>query len=257
MRAFLLMMACLPATADTLQLVAPDYWCPFSCRQNEAQAGFTIDIARAIYTPLGYTLRYRNRNYARAIAELRRGQFDAIPSVIQAEAPDLVFPRQPISRNRFCVYAPADASWTFQQAADLNGRRIGLVQAYDYGPAIQAWQAGATAQVEWHGGDDVLARMLGKLRLGRLDALIEEESLVDHQLARQPGSKLHKAGCLSPSYGYLGISPRHPKAHQLAEAFDQGMARLRRDGSLARIMQRYGLQVWPAPLDTGRAPDAQ
>lgn len=241
--ALLCLLAALPASAGKLRLVAPDYWCPFSCQQNSPQLGFTIDIARAALGHAGYRLDYRNLNYARALQETRRGQYDAIPAVLPAEGRGLILPQEPISRNRYCVYTAPLQRWHYRTPADLDGHRIGLIRGYDYGPALEAWRNRAGASVEQHAGDQVVPRMLDKVRLGRLDALIEDENLVDWLQRGQP-RPLRKAGCEAPSWGYLAISPHYPDAQRLAQQFDEGMRRLRRSGELARIMARYGLKGW-------------
>lgn len=244
----LLLCLCLLASAATagesLRIVGPDYWCPFSCKVGAAQEGFTIDILRAIFEPLGYRLEFSNANYSRALQQVRSGLSDAIPSVLKAEAADFVFPKLPISRNRFCVYASPDSQWSYQSPADLYERQIGLIQGYDYGRDLSVWFADHPQQLSILAGDDLVQRMAAMLGLQRLDGFIEEENLVAFVQRQQPQLKLRKAGCTPPIYGFLGLAAANPQAPQISREFDAGLRRLRHSGELAQILARYGVSDW-------------
>lgn len=247
MRSLLLclwLVASAVSAADTLRIISPDYWCPFSCKVGAVQEGFTIDILRAIFEPLGYRVEFSNANYSRALQSVREGHSDAIPSALKAEAPDFVFPVQPISRNRFCVYGSRDSHWPYRQPSDLNDLQIGLIQGYDYGAKLSAWFADHPQQISVQTGDDLVQRMASMIRLQRLDGLIEEENLVAFLQSQQPQLALRKAGCEAAIYGFLGLSAANPRAARISRQFDNGLRRLRQSGELEAIMVRYGLHDW-------------
>lgn len=245
-RHFLLpaLLAASAAQADTLRLVSPDYWCPFSCAQDSPQQGFTVDIVRRIFEPQGYRLEYQNENYARALMNVRAGRADATTSTLKEEAPDFIFPKQPISRNRYCVYVRADSPWAYTKPSDFGQMRVGVIAGYDYGKAIGNWLAQPGHRAEMHSGDKVVPRLIDKVRRGWLDALIEDESLVAWLQAKDKEVPLRNAGCEAATYGYLGLSPAIPHAQAIADQFDQGMSKLRSSGELDKIMRRYGLRGW-------------
>lgn len=232
------------SAGDTLRIISPDYWCPFSCKVGAQQEGFTIDILRAIFEPLGYRLEFSNANYSRALQSVRSGHSDGIPSVLKGEAPDFVFPNLAISRNRFCVYASLDSQWLYHRPTDLNNLRIGLIQGYDYGAALSAWFADHPQQISVQTGDDLVQRLATMIRLQRLDGFIEEESLVMFLQRQQPQLALRKAGCESEIYGFLGLAPGNPRVAKISRQFDQGLRHLRQNGELEAIMARYGLHDW-------------
>lgn len=241
--AALLLLLAGTVQAHALRLLGPDYWCPFSCTQGATRQGFAIDILRAVLQPLGYDIRFANMNYSRALLMLRQGHYDAIAAVFPAEAPDLLFSKEAIARNRYCVYARPDSRWAYRQPADLAGKRTGMIRGYDYGPRLNAWRDRQGARIELHSGDLVVPRMLDKVRLGRLDALVEDENVVDWLQDQQP-LPLRKAGCEASSWSYLAVSPHYPQARQLLDDFDHGMPQLRQSGKLAAIMADYGLKGW-------------
>jgi polar amino acid transport system substrate-binding protein len=238
----------MPARADEIVLASPDYWCPFSCKAGSAREGFTVDIVREIFSAAGHTVRLVNENYSRALIDVRAGSYTATASTFHDEAPDFVFPAQPISRNRFCVYVPADSRWTYRGAASLDELgRVGVIRDYAYGAALDAAIKTAPKRFDLHTGDGLTERMLRRLQLGRMDAFIEEENLVAYTLTQHPELAARNAGCEAPSYAYMAISPRHPKAQDYARLFSEGMVKLRKSGRLKAILARYGLAEWPAP----------
>ena len=247
--AALLLLAAAPlARADEIVLASPDYWCPFSCKAGATQEGFTVDIVREIFTAAGHQVRLVNENYSRALMDVRAGTYTATPSTFRREAPDFVFPAQPISRNRYCIYVPASSAWTYRGPASLRGlQRVGVIRDYSYGAALDAAIKAAPRRFEVHTGDGLTERMLRRLQLGRMDAFIEEENLVAYTLKQHPELAGRTAGCEAPSYAYMAISPKQPKAREYARLFSDGMQQLRRNGRLKAILASYGLAGWPAP----------
>lgn len=244
------MLTCLAlptAGADEIVLASPDFWCPFSCKAGEPLEGFTVDIVRAIFGPAGHQVHLVNENYSRALLDVRAGRYTATPSTFRDEAPDFVLPEQPISRNRYCVYVLPQQHWTYAGPASLGGKRVGIVRNYAYGTGLDRLIKQQPKLFDTHSGDGLTERMLRRLEIGRIDAFIEDESLVAYTLRQKPELKARNAGCEAPSYAYMAISPQHPKAQAYARLFSEGMLQLRRTGQLREIMARYGLPEWPLP----------
>lgn len=236
--------AATPARADALDIVAPDFWCPFSCRSGEPLEGFTIEILRAIFEPQGHRIVLHNENYARALADVRSGRYLATPSTLRHEAPDFVFPDEPVSRNRYCFYTRPTDTWQYDGAASLKDRIVGVVQGYSYGDAIDQAIARHSGRFEVVAGEALTLRLARMMQAGRIDAFVEEENLVSWMRFNALTPPLRKAGCEAPLYGYVAFSPAHPESKAYAAQFSRGMQQLRADGRLARILARYGLRDW-------------
>ncbi|RFP15905.1 MULTISPECIES: ABC transporter substrate-binding protein [unclassified Duganella] len=230
--------------ADAIVVVAPDYWCPFSCKAGAAHEGFTIDILRAVFVPLGRQVNYENLNYARALLGVRTGRYTATSPTYKDEAPDFIYPATPISRNRYCFYTAPDSHWLYKNAASLAGQRVGIVQGYTYGKEIDQAVVQKTAAFEVNYGEDLTYRLARKLLLGRLDSFVEDENLVSYTMAMHADVRLRQAGCAPVSYSYFALSPALPESRALAREFDEGIARLHESGQLERIMKTYGLHDW-------------
>lgn len=235
-----------PLSAEEILLASPDYWCPFSCEAGSAREGFTVDIARHIFAEHGIGVRLVNRNYSRALRGVREGRYTATPSTLKDEAPDFIYPQLPISANRFCFFTRPDSTWNYRGVASLAGQRLAVVQDYAYGRELDDYVAQHLQQVTLLKGDRLTERQLQLLQRGRIDTFVEEENLVLYTLASQAerGMQLRTAGCEATRYGYLALSPAHPRAGEYARLFGEGMRRLRSSGELAKILAAYGLRDW-------------
>lgn len=244
----LLLAAATPARADEIVLASPAYWCPFSCKAGAAQEGFAVDIVREIFVAAGHSVRLVNENYSRALIDVRAGAYTATPSTLKAEAPGFVFPEQPVSRNRYCIYVKPDSRWRYRGAASLAElAQVGVIRDYSYGTALDAAIKAAPEHFVVHTGDGLTERMLRRLQLGRMDAFVDEESLVAYTLKQRPELAPRVAGCETPSFAFMAISPVHPRAQDYARLFSKGMQKLRRNGRLKAILAAYGLAEWPQP----------
>jgi polar amino acid transport system substrate-binding protein len=83
------------------------------------------------------------------------------------------------------------------------------------------------------------------LALGRLDGIIEDPYVMQHIIAKQKlKDKVVLAGCGEPTPLYVAFSPKLKNARKLARLFDDGLVELRRNGQLAKILAKYGLNDW-------------
>ena len=234
-----------PPSRAEITIVAPGFWCPFSCKASEGKEGFTIDILRAIFKPLGKTVRYEDLNYSRALLEVRNGKYNATPSTFKNEAPDFIYPKLPISRNRYCFYTNINhASWDYTGADSLSGHSIGIVQSYSYGALIDDAIKAKIATFEVHSGSDLTYRMAKKVMLKRMEMFVEDENLVQYTMKSRPDIQLKEAGCEDATYAYFALSPKRDESPTLAAEFDQGIKRLHLSGELEKILSVYGLHDW-------------
>ncbi len=236
-------------------VAAPAFWCPYSCVAGAAREGFTVDILRAIFEPQGIRVRLINKNYGRALQDIREGVHAASPLSFMEEAPDFVFPKSAIALTRYCVYLPGGSTWTYAGPDSLDGLRVGIVKGYSYGAALDRSIAGRRARFTVSAGEDITRRLARMVMARRLDAFIEDESVVDYTLAANPDLKLHNSGCEPPHLAYFALSPARPTSAADARSFDEGIKRLRTSGELERILAVYGLQDRLAQFERRERPE--
>jgi polar amino acid transport system substrate-binding protein len=240
-----------PAFAEKINVLSPDYWCPFGCKAGTDFEGYPLDILKAIFEPQGIKIEYANMNYSRAIVDVRKGKYAAIPSVFKEEAPDFIFSTAAISDSRYCFYTQEKNNWHYTGVESLAGLHIGAIKSYSYGALIDAAIANNRANFYLQSGDNLTARLMRMLMAGRFDSFIENEYLVQYTLARFPDFRLREAGCESSSKTFIGFSPSDKiPAQKYADMFDSGIMKLRKNGELEKILARYGLRDWEQSVDS-------
>src|SRR5688572_5357943 len=70
--------------AKTLTIGA-DIWCPINCDPQDEKQGIGIDLARKIFEPYGYEIRYVVIPWSRALEEVRAGKLDAVVGATHAD----------------------------------------------------------------------------------------------------------------------------------------------------------------------------
>ncbi|WP_448212399.1 substrate-binding periplasmic protein [Colwellia sp. MEBiC06753] len=241
----LLAMAEMP---KQIQLVAPDYWCPYSCNAKSDQQGFVIEITKAAFAQVGIEMLYVNRPYDRAISSVEQGEFDAVLPTFKQEVPGFIFPKQPISASQFCFYT-SDNNWQYQGLNSLNNVKLLATSGYSYDAVIDQYlKAQDGNNVKLMKGSEVPERMYKMVQTQRFDAFLDDTLLISYLSKTQViGDDIHPAGCLAVNnVGYLALSPKHPEqSNYFAKAFDQGMAILlnEKKSLLLAILLQYGIDI--------------
>jgi polar amino acid transport system substrate-binding protein len=241
--------------AATISLRA-DPWCPYNCRPDAERPGYLIELARAVFEPLGHRIDYRTLGWKRTIEAVRRGEVDGLAGAGVEDAPDLVFPDEPAGVAEPVIAVRRGEAFTFTGPASLEGRVIGAILGYEFGGPVEDHlrrHARDGRRVQWVSGTDGAVQNLRKLLAGRIDGALDDRAVIDHY-ARELGigERLELVGLGVRQPIGLAFSPRRPEAEAHARAFAEGVRRLRASGELAAILARYGLADWRAEPGSGR-----
>ncbi|MBB1521182.1 substrate-binding periplasmic protein [Aquipseudomonas guryensis] len=233
------------ARAETL-VIAADLWCPINCQPGAERPGIFVELAREIFAESGITVEYQALNWARTLHEVRRGELNAAIGAGIEDAPDFLFTSTPVAQSRNCFFTRADSTWRFNGVPSLSQQRVGVINDYSYGDELNAYidqHRHDSARIQVAAGDKALELNLGKLRLGRLDVLLENSWVVQAMLAQQgKAGELREAGCREPDVPiYLAFSPALPSSARYVELFEQGLQRYRADGRLQALLDAYGV----------------
>ncbi|MEC5386475.1 transporter substrate-binding domain-containing protein [Uliginosibacterium sp. H3] len=243
----LLTLASSASHAETVSVVSPDYWCPYSCKAGSPREGYIVDVLRQILERHGHVLRYENENYARALQEARQGRYTLITTVYPEEAPGFSFTHEPIARASYCFYTRVGNPWRYTGPASLEHVRIGVIKGYSYGPQLNKLIQGKPDSFDLQTGDALTSRLAAMVFMSRLDGFIEDDNVVRHLLATQPQIQLKESGCFAQDFTYVAVSPRFGNSRELAELIDKELRSLRKSGQLKEILSRYGLTDWAPP----------
>lgn len=236
------------ATAGVITLRA-DEWCPFNCEPG-ANPGYGIEIFTLAMTSAGHTVDYKIEPWARALDKAMSGEYHAVIGANAGEVKEfkLKTGAEPIAQSADCVFARSENKIKFSKVSDLGKfQRIGIINDYDYSDEIQSWindpkNASRTDAVS---GQDPLALNLKKLEGGRIDAVIEDRSVMEYKLKQMAlEQKITIAGCIKPAKLFIAFSAARPETSELVKALDQTISKLRKSGELKKILGKYGIKDW-------------
>lgn len=237
-----------PTSAQTITLVA-DEWPPFNTTMNSEEEGYLVEIARKVFESQGYTIVYENMPWKRALEMTLTGKADGAIGASKNDGKGLIFPSEELARTKMAFYVKDGTPWRFTERSSISQVSLGAIAGYDYrnwlNTYIQANKDNFT-KVQIITGDEPLKRNLTKLMLGRIDAVVDNEAVIQY-VAKKMGisDTIECAGYDSePSFIYIAFSPNNPESPKHAEMLSQGIVRLRENGELKKILDKYGLSDW-------------
>lgn len=239
-----LWLAALAAPADTLRLRA-DHWYPFNATPGDERPGFTIEVLEQIFSAHDTVVDYQLTSWSRALELAHSGEADCVVGAYRDEARGLLFPHQHFAVDIPTFYVRAGDDWRYRGDASLAGKVVGVISDYSYGAVFDGWMQAHPRQLNVASGRRPLLNNVRMLLAGRVDVLVEtpvvmNALLVEHGLA----GMLHEAGAAGDGEGRLYLAcTNSPRGQLLVERFDEGWSRLRANGALAGIYQRYGVAL--------------
>lgn len=236
------------AFAETIVLVA-DAWPPYNNAEKAAEKGYIVDIAEAIFSEFGHKIVYKVLPWKVAVEETRKGNYDGLIGADSEDGAGFVFPEEEIGSYQISFFVKKGSSWCFTNTKSLEKIRLGVAEGYGYNEwlfnYIQANRKDYN-RVQSASGDHPLIMNINKLIAGKLDVVPASSSTMLYT-AKHMGvlDQIQVAG--TAGFGrnvYLVFSPANVSSKKYADILDAGLRRMRANGELEKILERYGLSDW-------------
>lgn len=247
---FFLVLSTSLVKAETLVLAA-DLWCPYNCEPGSEKPGFMVEIARQVFVRHDIAVDYRLMPWSRAVQSTREGEFHAVIGATLNDAPGFVFPELEQGRMRTALWAVPATQWRYESMSSLKDVVLGVSAGYSYGSVIDAYIADPLNSNYIHVlfGTDPLAQGLKMLSAGRIDVMVEDESVFRYYIEQRAGGDPYtNVGVIdnpaTDTNVYIAFSPARAESSRLADLLSRGIPELRASGELAVILKRYGLKDW-------------
>jgi len=247
---FLLALLCcwlsLPALAtEPLTLLAEDDWAPYASVRHGQAYGMAIDIVRAAYLAVGVAVTFRSMPYARCmkLVEVGRevGCFNSLKDSSTLQG--FTFGKQPLFTATIAIYSHQPANGV--TVAALAGKRVGLTNGYTYGDAVEK---NAAIQKDVAPNDLLTMR---KLLAGRVEVALVYTRVADWLQTQHPDlrGRVRQVGVLLQDGLYISFSKSHPDAARVLPLLERGLARIRANGTHARIEAEWQRR-YPGSMET-------
>ncbi len=245
-----LIILCL-CTAHAAEIsLRSDAWCPYSCDPASDKPGILVEVARRIFQRAGHTVDYQDLNWARAIEEVREGRHDGLVDTYKSDAPDFVFPEEPIMISRMCFFVKEDDPWEYKDYNSLQDRHVSVVNSYSYGESFDDYikknEGKGNRIIQTLCGMDLTPRRITQMATGQIDTILEDCLVFPYQVAGHkdlPAMRTLKgfrnAGCLPGVELFIAFSPGKASSRGYADLITQGVRDMRASGELDEIVKGY------------------
>ncbi|CUB04262.1 substrate-binding periplasmic protein [Marinomonas fungiae] len=240
-----------PVLSDTLR-IATDEWCPYDCipSQNQGKVGYLGDLLIETLKAKGHTVEFVEVSYSRGLQLVREGKLDGTMACYREEAPDFVYPDFALGKSNTTFFSLKGSNWRYTGKKSLEqAKLIGVIKGYDYvDPTVMAYLNQNPKNVLAITGEKPLERLLEMLINGRLTAVIEDKIVLQYK-AQQMGkaNQIIVSGTTDVTIGvYTSFSPKNPKSAEYAKIVSEETLKMREDGRLQKLLERYGIQDWKA-----------
>ncbi len=236
--------------------LAADSWCPYSCLPENDRPGYVVELADKIFAKAGIKIDYQVLNWSRSILMARQGKIIGIIGATVEEAPDFIFPDEPVGISVNTFWTGADSTWQYAGPQSLDKLQVGVIQDYDYGDELNEYlKTNRNNNINWVHGRTASEKNIKRLAAGWLDVIIEDEAVFLFQagkLNKRSGFRLadSEVPC-SDDYIYIAFSPSEAKAEEYAALLSEGIRNMRASGELAALLARYNLTDWKTSTTAG------
>ena len=235
------------ANADTVTIRA-DEWYPVNGGEKSAQPGYMIEIAKEILMKNGHSLDYQTLPWVGSIAMVRKGTYDCVVGADASDAPDFLFSKNTWGKIKPVMYVKQGDTWRYGGIPSLSNKQLGIIGSYAYSDELDQYIANHkdSHKVQEVKADKALRQNIGKLLSGRIDVLVEFDLIMEAKLAELNFSdKVIAAGDVTQGESlYIACGPNKASSAKYIELFSNGLTKMRENGQLQSILDKYGLQDW-------------
>jgi polar amino acid transport system substrate-binding protein len=232
---FALALSAATALAQAEAVIATDNANPpFMYQQDGQPKGLYPLLVQGVFKRAGIAVNIQAMPWKRALMRGENAEVGIAGIYKTAARLDIFDYSQPIFEEKLVVYVRQDQAFEFAQLSDLYGKRIGVIRGWSYTEALdQAIRSGHIEASE-NSSDEANFK---KLASGRLDAVIAIELAGQRIIQRLQLSNIRALQpALSINPTYLVFS-KQAQQQGLLQRFDQSLAEMAADGSLAELVQ--------------------
>lgn len=237
--ALLVLLLLVPTVAaERLRLVA-DAWPPFT-DATLLNGGLATDIVSTALARAGFASDFEQVPWARALMGVGDGRYDVLINAWYDEArTHLGQFSDEYLLNRVRFIKRRDDPIEFQNLQQLHDYPVAVVRGYAYSAEFDADPQ--LQKVPVHN----FAMAVRMLAARRVRLTVEDEYVARFHLARE-SPRVRNAveflpKTLSENSLHILVSLKNPRHEQIVAGFDREIARMKADGSYARLLKQHGM----------------
>ncbi|WP_167730443.1 transporter substrate-binding domain-containing protein [Terasakiella sp. SH-1] len=239
--AFALSAYILPARAEVLRAATLQFP-PYSYEdQNGNVAGIAVETVRRLAKRLGYELDIKLYPWARALSLVKQGSVDMLFTAYKTKEREeyLYYSASPLIVQKVSFFVKKDS--LFQSVTDITRARKATTatrRKVSYGPIVDDMLKQGVLNNLYTGNDDI--HLLNLLKEGRVNVVPLSQFVAYYNIQQahlqNDIREIHPPVQTVPSYLTFSKALGH---HQLAQAFSKELNKMRKDGSIQKILEQW------------------
>ncbi|MEH6450412.1 MAG: transporter substrate-binding domain-containing protein [Oleispira sp.] len=219
---------------------AGDPW-PVLLNPDTKQQGLLVELARKAYRTQGYELEIIFVPWSRAMVMIQQKRADLlIGAWYSDERNNYLMYSEAIFSSAIRLLKPKHSSFEYTDLSSLQGLRVGTILSYQYDEEFLT--DASIVRIT----SDSLLNNIHNLIAGRIDLTLDDHYVVNHMLDKHIEDWENKLSLVdNPLIAkklYLAANRSNPKHKTIIEAFNLGLAQLKKDGRYEKIVQSYNLE---------------
>ena len=221
-------------------LIATGEYSPYTS-EKLAGNGFSAEIVTAAFAASGITAKYEFLPWKRCEAGVESGDYYGTIPYLKTPEREQRFAYSDafyVSRSSFFYMKDAHPDFAYSSLSDMKKYVLGGAAGYYYEKAF----ADAGLNVEY--ADDATSS-LKKLHAGRVDFFPEDDlaawAMIKELFPGEEGKFAATEKAFNEDPHYIMVSKKFAGADELTRKFNEGLAKIKADGTYDAIMKKYGL----------------
>ena len=234
-----LLLFCSGLTVATELKLATSPWPPY-VDENLPGKGLAIKLVTTALTRAGYTTTLKIESWTRTLEGAGIGVYDIIPTAWYSEERARAFSfSKPYLTNNIMLLKRKNDPFTYSDLSSLQGRIIGVIPGYAYGPEFDA--AGNFYRVN----SRHLIENLTRLQQGQIDLTLDDERVLLHDLDKYMHNSQDQLIMLPKPLSvnglHIAVSRQRPDHEKIVAAFDKAMEEMKEDGEYEKILNEFSV----------------
>lgn len=216
-------------------VIGLDEWPPFAGKSMIGD-GISAVLIKEAFAKSNYTISFRFLPWARVEAEIKAGKLDAMGNLYEiTEIKKYADYSNPYYTSKVKFATRTDSKIKIKSVEDLKKYKIGYGAGYSFGEPFDSSKSLTKVEVP------LTINGLKMLLQNRIDLVIDSEEVLNHLLKTDKSISASNIKVLDFTLNTntisLGVLKKHPEKDEILKAFNEGLAKIKKDNRYNSIIK--------------------
>ncbi len=226
------------ASEERQVVIAADPWCPYNCTPESKSPGYLIELAQTVFQPHGYTIKYMNLPWARALKYAKEGTIHAAVGAVRGNISGHYIGEVALGKDETILVVRKGEYFNYTGISAFGNKKLGVITNYTYDNNGEIDRYIYKLRQQSKGGVSVLhqetaVNALFNMLLSRKIDVFPENRYVALYKARELGvsDQIEIITTGKADDIFIAFTPNN-EGEMLSKMLDEGINLLRKNGKL-------------------------